>query len=177
MAVVVDTKHLVLNQEDLVVEVAHHQLEEVVQLNQELQIQVGHNMDIVVARVETTLGQAAEEAVPVVMEVTLTPTIVVVLVVLEEVSLKSLQHLVLVVIFVAVLAVVETRPRVVMDLVHLVVVDEDVVMKTPLTRLIQMRLMERLNPVVAVVEIEMLVVVEMVEVVLSSLEFLILIYN
>ena len=173
----VDTKHLVLNQEDLVVEVAHHQLEEVVQLNQELQTQVGHNMDIVVARVETTTGQAAEAAVPVVMEVTLTPAIVVVLVVLEEVSLKSLQHLVLVVIFVAVLAVVETRPRVVMDLVHLVVVDEDVVMKTPLTRLIQMRLMERLNPVVAVVEIEMLVVVEMVEVVLSSLEFLILIYN
>ena len=30
---VVDTKHLVLNQEDLVVEVAHHQLEELQELN------------------------------------------------------------------------------------------------------------------------------------------------
>ena len=34
-----------------------------------------------------------------------------------------------------------------------------------------MRLMESLKPVVAVVEIEMLVVVEMVDLVLSSLEF------
>ena len=135
-AVVVDTKHLVLNQEDLVVEVAHHQLEEVVELNQDKTIQVGHNMEIVVARVEIIAGQAAAEAALVLLEATLTPTILVEMEVLEEDSLNFLQHLVLLVLFVAVVAVVETRTRVVMEVVDLVVVDEDVVMKTPLTPII-----------------------------------------
>ena len=168
----VDTKHLVLNQEDLVVEVAHHQLEEVVQLNHHKATQVGINMDMLVARVEIVAGPAVAAVVPVALEIPLLVQIVVDLVVMEEhFQVIFLQHMVIMVISVAAVAVVETRPRVLLAVVDLVVVDEDVVMKTPLTPNIQ-RLMDRLKPVVAVVEIEMHSVVEMVELVLSSLEFL-----
>ena len=166
----VDTKHLVLKQEDLVVEVAHHQLEEVVQINHHNPTQVGINMEIKAVMVEIMLGQAAEAVVPVALEIPLLVTTVVDLVVMEEhFQVIFLQHMVIMVISVAAVAVVETSNRVVTELVDLAAVDEDVVMNPPL---IIQRLMDSLKPVVAVVEIEMLVVVEMVDLVLSSLEFL-----
>ena len=148
---VVDTVHLmVLDQEDLVVAVADHQLAEVVEFNHNNPIQVGHNMDIMVEQEESTTGLVAA-AVALVAVVDLLHLTTVETVVLEETSLNSLQHLVMVDISVVVAAVAVMLIVVVTELVELAAVDKVVVMNL---RVLWMLCTEMLKPVVAVVEEE-----------------------
>ena len=126
---VVDTTHLVLDQEDLVVEVAHHQLEEVMQLNQDKLTQVGVNGDMLAVLVELVIGLAAEAAAQVVVDTTHLVTIMADLVVMEEDSLKFPQHLVIMVFSVAVAVVAVMVIMVITELVDLAAVDKVVVMK------------------------------------------------
>ena len=124
-----DTNHLVLNQEDLVVVVAHHQLPEALEFNQPYPTQVGINLETLVAQVEKAIGLAAEAAAQVVMEVLLLVAIMVDLEVREEDSLKFLQHLVITVFSVVAAVVAVMVLMVITELVDLVVVDKVVVMK------------------------------------------------
>ena len=106
-----------------------HQLLDNQELNHNKLIQVGVNGDIMAVLVEIVTGLAAAVAALLVVEVLLLLTIVVEMEVLEEDSLKFLQHLVIVVFSVAVAVVAVMLLQVTMELVDLVVVDKVVVMK------------------------------------------------
>ena len=106
-----------------------HQLVDLQELNQDKATQVGVNMDIQAEQEETMLGQAAAEAVLLVLEVLLLVQRMADLVVMEEHFLmKFLQHLVLVVFSVVAVVVAVMVLMVVTELVHLAVVDKVVVM-------------------------------------------------
>ena len=125
----VDTTHLVLNQEDLVAAVVLHQLVELQEFNQDKLTQVGVNGDIMAVMVETVIGQAAVAAAQVVLDILLQVPIMVDKVVMEEDSLKFLQRMVIVVFSVVAAAVAVMVLMVITELVDLVVVDKVVVMK------------------------------------------------
>ena len=113
----------------VVAAVVLHQLMELQELNQDKLTQVGVNGDIMAVLEETVIGQAAEAAAQVVMEVPLQVAIMADLVVMEEDSLKFLQHLVIMVFSVVAVVVAVMVILVVTELVDLVALDKVVVMK------------------------------------------------
>ena len=113
----------------VVAAVVLHQLMELKELNQDKLTQVGVNGDIVAVMVEIVIGLAAEAAAQVVLDLLLLVNILVDLVVMEEDSLKFLQHLVIMVFSVVAVVVAVIVLMVIMELVDLVVVDKVVVMK------------------------------------------------
>ena len=130
--------------------VVDHQLAEVVEFNHNNPIQVGHNMEIQVEQEESTTGLVAA-AVALVAVVDLLHLTTVETVVLEETSLNSLQHLVIVDISVVAAAVAVMLIKAVMELEEMVAADKVVVMNF---RVLWMLCTEILKPVVAVVEEE-----------------------
>ena len=124
-----DTTHLVLNKEDVVVEVVLHRIVRLQEFNQDKLTQVGHNGVILVVTADNPNGLAAVVAVLVIKVVIVLVQIMVEVVVMEEDSLKFLQHLVIMVFSVAVAVAAVMVLRVTMVLQDLAVVDKVVVMK------------------------------------------------
>tara|TARA_Y100000591_G_scaffold292335_1_gene279481 strand:+ start:190 stop:585 length:396 start_codon:yes stop_codon:yes gene_type:complete len=127
--VVVDTTHLVLNKEDVVVEVVLHRIVRLQEFNHNKPTQVGTNMDILVVTADQAAGLAAVAAVLVKKVMIVLVQIMVEMVVMVDHSPQFLQHLVIVVFSVAVAVVAVMLLQVTMELVDLVVVDKVVVMK------------------------------------------------
>ena len=124
-----DTKHLVLNKEDVVVEVVLLQPVRLQEFNHNKLIQVGHNGVILVVTADNPNGLAAVAAVLVKKVVIVLVQIMVDLVVLEEDSLKFLQHLVIMVFSVAAAVAAVMVIQVAMEVLDLAVVDKVVVTK------------------------------------------------
>ena len=124
-----DTKHLVLNKEDVVVEVVLLQPVRLQEFNHNKLIQVGHNGVILVVTADNPNGLAAVEVVLVKKVVIVLVQIMVDLVVLEEDSLKFLQHLVIMVFSVAAAVAAVMVIQVAMEVLDLAVEDRVVVMK------------------------------------------------
>ena len=124
-----DTKHLVLNKEDVVVEVVLLQPVRLQEFNHNKLIQVGHNGVILVVTADNPNGLAAVAAVLVKKVVIVLVQIMVDLVVLEEDSLKFLQHLVIMVFSVAAAVAAVMVIQVAMEVLDLAVEDRVVVMK------------------------------------------------
>ena len=124
-----DTKHLVLNKEDVVVEVVLLQPVRLQEFNHNKLIQVGHNGVILVVTADNPNGLAAVEVVLVKKVVIVLVQIMVDLVVLEEDSLKFLQHLVIMVFSVAAAVAAVMVIQVAMEVLDLAVVDKVVVTK------------------------------------------------
>tara|TARA_Y100000004_G_scaffold88417_1_gene99111 strand:- start:111 stop:512 length:402 start_codon:yes stop_codon:yes gene_type:complete len=127
--VVVDTKHLVLNKEDVVVEVVLHQILRLQEFNHNKITQVGHNGVILVVTADNPNGLAAVAVVLVVKVVIVLVQIMVDKVVMEEDSPKFLQHLVIMVFSVAAAVAAVMVIQVAMEVLDLAVVDKVVVMK------------------------------------------------
>ncbi len=124
-----DTKHLVLNKEDVVVEVVLHQILRLQEFNHNKITQVGHNGVILVVTADNPNGLAAVAVVLVVKVVIVLVQIMVDKVVMEEDSPKFLQHLVIMVFSVAAAVAAVMVIQVAMEVLDLAVVDKVVVMK------------------------------------------------
>ena len=133
---------------DLVVAVVEHQQVQHQEFNHNNQIQVGHNMDILVEQEDRINGMVEAVAALSLLEKLLHP-IGAEMALMEDSFHNSLQHLVILDISVVAAAVAVMLLVAVTELEELVVVDKVVVMKL---RLLWMLCTEILKPVVAVVE-------------------------